>query len=185
MTAPPRRIRRTSSSRSGAATSPACAAIGLAASPSTSASRAPTSGSRTTAPTAGGPSRAPAPTGPAASRRRTSIRWTATGSCPGSTPMHIGGDNWSADAAIRFIENEPDWHGLHGQPRRDRQARAHVGARGRGGARRRSRVRGGDAPPAVHREERGRAGREDRRRAEDQRAARRHADRDHGRPRGA
>ena len=29
----------------------------------------------------------PAPTGRAASRRRTSIPWTATGSCPGSTPI--------------------------------------------------------------------------------------------------
>lgn len=31
---------------------------------------------------------------------------------PGFDPAHIGGDNWSADAAIRFIQNEPDWHGL-------------------------------------------------------------------------
>jgi hypothetical protein len=31
---------------------------------------------------------------------------------PGFDPAHIGGDNWSADAAIRFIENEPDWRGL-------------------------------------------------------------------------
>ena len=31
---------------------------------------------------------------------------------PGFDPAHIGGDNWSADAAIRFIENEPDWHGM-------------------------------------------------------------------------
>ena len=31
---------------------------------------------------------------------------------PGFDPDHIGGDTWSADAAIRFIENEPDWHGL-------------------------------------------------------------------------
>jgi hypothetical protein len=31
---------------------------------------------------------------------------------PGFDPNHIGGDNWSADAAIRFIENEPDWHGM-------------------------------------------------------------------------
>jgi arylsulfatase A-like enzyme len=31
---------------------------------------------------------------------------------PGFDPAHIGGDNWSADAAIGFIENEPDWHGL-------------------------------------------------------------------------
>jgi arylsulfatase A-like enzyme len=31
---------------------------------------------------------------------------------PGFDPAHVGGDNWSADAAIRFIENEPDWHGL-------------------------------------------------------------------------
>ena len=31
---------------------------------------------------------------------------------PGFDPAHIGGDNWSADAAIRFIENEPQWRGL-------------------------------------------------------------------------
>jgi hypothetical protein len=31
---------------------------------------------------------------------------------PGFDAAHIGGDNWSADAAIRFIENEPDWHGM-------------------------------------------------------------------------
>jgi Type I phosphodiesterase / nucleotide pyrophosphatase len=31
---------------------------------------------------------------------------------PGFDSAHIGGDNWSADAAIRFIENEPDWHGM-------------------------------------------------------------------------
>ena len=31
---------------------------------------------------------------------------------PGKTPGHVGGDNWSADAAIRFIENEPDWRGI-------------------------------------------------------------------------
>jgi hypothetical protein len=31
---------------------------------------------------------------------------------PGFDPAHIGGDNWSADAAIRFIQNEPNWHGL-------------------------------------------------------------------------
>jgi hypothetical protein len=31
---------------------------------------------------------------------------------PGFDPAHIGGDNWSADAAIEFIQNEPDWHGL-------------------------------------------------------------------------
>jgi Type I phosphodiesterase / nucleotide pyrophosphatase len=31
---------------------------------------------------------------------------------PGFDPAHIGGDNWSADAAIRFIQNEPDWRGM-------------------------------------------------------------------------
>ena len=31
---------------------------------------------------------------------------------PGFDPAHIGGDNWSADATIRVIENEPDWRGL-------------------------------------------------------------------------
>ena len=31
---------------------------------------------------------------------------------PGFDPAHIGGDNWSADAAIRFIQNEPNWRGV-------------------------------------------------------------------------
>jgi hypothetical protein len=31
---------------------------------------------------------------------------------PGFDPAHIGGDNWSADAAIRFIQNEPGWRGM-------------------------------------------------------------------------
>jgi hypothetical protein len=31
---------------------------------------------------------------------------------PGFPAAHVGGDNWSADAAIRFIENEPNWHGM-------------------------------------------------------------------------
>jgi hypothetical protein len=31
---------------------------------------------------------------------------------PGFTPGHTGGDNWSADAAIRVIENDLDWHGM-------------------------------------------------------------------------
>ena len=31
---------------------------------------------------------------------------------PGFDPAHIGGDNWSADATIRFIENEPNWRGV-------------------------------------------------------------------------
>jgi hypothetical protein len=31
---------------------------------------------------------------------------------PGVPPAHVGGDNWSADAAIRFITNEPNWHGM-------------------------------------------------------------------------
>ena len=31
---------------------------------------------------------------------------------PGFDPDHIGGDNWSADAAIGFIQNEPQWRGL-------------------------------------------------------------------------
>jgi arylsulfatase A-like enzyme len=31
---------------------------------------------------------------------------------PGFDPAHIGGDNWSADATIRFIQDEPNWHGL-------------------------------------------------------------------------
>ena len=31
---------------------------------------------------------------------------------PGFTPGHVGGDNWSADAAIRVIQNDPTWHGM-------------------------------------------------------------------------
>ena len=31
---------------------------------------------------------------------------------PGFDPAHIGGDNWSADAAIRVIDNDPNWHGM-------------------------------------------------------------------------
>ena len=31
---------------------------------------------------------------------------------PGFDPAHIGGDNWSADATVRFIQNEPQWRGL-------------------------------------------------------------------------
>ena len=31
---------------------------------------------------------------------------------PGFDPDHIGGDNWSADAAIEVIEKQPNWHGI-------------------------------------------------------------------------
>jgi hypothetical protein len=31
---------------------------------------------------------------------------------PGFDPAHIGGDNWSADAAIRVIDNDPNWRGM-------------------------------------------------------------------------
>jgi len=31
---------------------------------------------------------------------------------PGFPPAHVGGDTWSADAAIRFIDNQPNWHGM-------------------------------------------------------------------------
>jgi hypothetical protein len=31
---------------------------------------------------------------------------------PGRDDVHIGGDNWSADAAIRVIEGDPDWRGM-------------------------------------------------------------------------
>ena len=31
---------------------------------------------------------------------------------PGFDPAHIGGDNWSADAAIEVIKNSPSWHGM-------------------------------------------------------------------------
>jgi hypothetical protein len=31
---------------------------------------------------------------------------------PGFDPAHLGGDTWSADAAIRVIQNDPTWHGM-------------------------------------------------------------------------
>ncbi|MGQ0669491.1 MAG: alkaline phosphatase family protein [Actinomycetota bacterium] len=31
---------------------------------------------------------------------------------PGFDPAHLGGDVWSADAAITVIENDPDWRGM-------------------------------------------------------------------------
>ena len=31
---------------------------------------------------------------------------------PGRDDLHVGGDNWSADAAIRVIEADPDWRGI-------------------------------------------------------------------------
>ena len=31
---------------------------------------------------------------------------------PGRDPAHIGGDTWSADAAIRVIDNDPNWRGM-------------------------------------------------------------------------
>ena len=31
---------------------------------------------------------------------------------PGFDPAHIGGDTWSADAAIRVIDNDPTWRGM-------------------------------------------------------------------------
>jgi len=31
---------------------------------------------------------------------------------PGFDPAHLGGDVWSADAAIKVIENDPDWRGM-------------------------------------------------------------------------
>jgi Type I phosphodiesterase / nucleotide pyrophosphatase len=31
---------------------------------------------------------------------------------PGFDPNHLGGDTWSADAAIRVIQNDPNWHGM-------------------------------------------------------------------------
>jgi hypothetical protein len=30
----------------------------------------------------------------------------------GFPATHVGGDNWSADAAIRYIDNQPNWHGM-------------------------------------------------------------------------
>ena len=31
---------------------------------------------------------------------------------PGFDPAHLGGDTWSADAAIKVIDNDPDWRGM-------------------------------------------------------------------------
>lgn len=31
---------------------------------------------------------------------------------PGFDPAHLGGDTWSADAAIKVIENDPNWRGM-------------------------------------------------------------------------
>jgi hypothetical protein len=31
---------------------------------------------------------------------------------PGFDPAHLGGDTWSADAAIRVIDNDPNWRGM-------------------------------------------------------------------------
>ena len=31
---------------------------------------------------------------------------------PGFDPAHLGGDTWSADAAIRVIQNDPEWRGM-------------------------------------------------------------------------
>jgi predicted AlkP superfamily pyrophosphatase or phosphodiesterase len=31
---------------------------------------------------------------------------------PGFDPAHLGGDTWSADAAIKVIQNDPDWRGM-------------------------------------------------------------------------
>lgn len=31
---------------------------------------------------------------------------------PGFDPAHLGGDIWSADAAVKVIENDPNWHGM-------------------------------------------------------------------------
>jgi hypothetical protein len=31
---------------------------------------------------------------------------------PGKTPGHVGGDTWSANAAIRMIESDSTWHGM-------------------------------------------------------------------------
>lgn len=31
---------------------------------------------------------------------------------PGFDPAHLGGDTWSADAAIRVIQNDPSWRGM-------------------------------------------------------------------------
>ena len=98
------------------------------------------------------------------SRRRTSIRSTATASCPGFTPAHVGGDTWSADAAIRVIQNDPTWHGMMVSLGGIDKMGHMWGPEDQGEAGRRTRVGRGDAPPAVRGEERRRPGGQDRRR---------------------
>ena len=67
---------------------------------------------------------------------------------PGFPATHVGGDNWSADAAIRYITNRAELARHDGQPRRDRQARATCG-----GPRTRGRPRAaGSAGTAAERE---------------------------------
>ena len=63
-------------------------------------------------------------------RRRTSIRSTGNRFVPGFDPAHLGGDNWSANAAISEINNDPELARHDGQPRRHRQDGPHVGAGG-------------------------------------------------------
>ena len=46
-------------------------------------------------------------------------------------PAHIGGDTWSADAAIRVIDNDPNWRGMMVSLGAHRQDGPHVGPGGR------------------------------------------------------
>ena len=100
---------------------------------------------------------------------------------PGRDPAHLGGDVWSADAAITRHPERPGLARHAREPRRHRQDGPHVGARGRGDGS--ARLRPGDAAHAVHRQDGRRAGRQDRRCTEGAWSARRHPRRHHGRSR--
>ena len=75
---------------------------------------------------------------------------------PGRDNLRVGGDNWSADAAIRVIESRSGLARDDGEPRGDRQDGPHVGARGRGDWA--ARLGPIDLPPPLRGEERGRPG---------------------------
>ena len=103
---------------------------------------------------AGAPARtAPAPLSPANIYPLDGNRFV-----PGFDPAHIGGDNWSADAAIRVIENDPNWHGmmvsLGGIDKMGHMWGPEDDVTGP------ARIRSSRSPPALRREERGRAGRD-------------------------
>ena len=73
--------------------------------------RRPTSTSPRRA-TAGGPGRARPPTARARSCPARIYPLEGNRFVPGRDPAHLGGDVWSADAAIRVIQNDPAWRGM-------------------------------------------------------------------------